>query len=282
MRMSWARSCAKASVQSLLSAALVLAATHALAGDASPPSAAIPRQDGYVDAAGTMIYYESIGSGTPLVILHGGPGVPHGYFLPYLLPLARQHRLVFIDERGSGRSERLADPKGYTLDAMVADVEAVRVTLGLGRVDLLGHSFGGILAQAYATQHAARLRHLILAGTAASAADINADFKHIMESLTPQLRRRIQEAEARGIIGPDGAQLPAYRKLADEAENPYNYVVRPPAFDDTSDPFGWDVLKEMWGGRSDFHIDGNLAGFDFTPGCTSFRCPRWSSTAITT
>src|SRR5271157_5365991 len=84
-----------------------------------------PIQAGFIDAHGVLIYYELLGRGTPLVILHGGPGASHDYFLPYLLPLARQHRLVFIDERGSGRSEKLEDPSGYTVENMVEDVEAI-------------------------------------------------------------------------------------------------------------------------------------------------------------
>src|SRR5205807_941828 len=83
---------------------------------------------------GLMIYYKTLGKGDPLVILHGGPGASHDYFLPYLLPLARHNRLVFIDERGSGRSQKVEDPAGYTIENMVEDVEAVRQALGHGKV----------------------------------------------------------------------------------------------------------------------------------------------------
>ena len=78
-----------------------------------------PQQEGFVDAHGVMIYYLSLGSGSPLVVVHGGPGADHTYFLPYLLPLARTHRLIFIDERGSGRSQRLQDTSQYTVENMV-------------------------------------------------------------------------------------------------------------------------------------------------------------------
>src|SRR5438270_7355803 len=54
-------------------------------------------QDGFVDANGVMIYYVTVGRGAPLVIVHGGPGASHDYFLPYLLPLARHNKLIFID-----------------------------------------------------------------------------------------------------------------------------------------------------------------------------------------
>lgn len=109
-----------------------------------------------------LIYYKTIGQGEPLLIVHGGRGASHDYFLPYLLPLARTNKLIFIDERGSGHSEKLEDPKGYTVENMVEDVEAVRSSLGLGPITLLGHSFGGVLAQAYALKCPANLAHLIL------------------------------------------------------------------------------------------------------------------------
>src|SRR5580698_3235623 len=82
-----------------------------------------PVQDGFVDANGVMIYYTMMGRGEPLLILHGGPGASHDYFLPYLLPLARHHRVIFIDERGSGKSQKLEDRSAYTIENMVEDVE---------------------------------------------------------------------------------------------------------------------------------------------------------------
>ena len=253
-------------------AGLVLALA-ACAQQVTAAPMAFERREGFVDAGGVLIYYASFGQGRPLVILHGGPGSSHDYFLPYLLPLARNHRLVFIDERGCGRSERLRSPEGYTLDAMVADVEAVRVALGLGQVDLMGHSFGGILAQAVAVRYPQSVRRLILASTGSSAARVNDDFKQVKDSLDKDLRARINALEARGIIGPDGAQLPEYRKLADEAEAPYNYSGRLPAWDSAGSPLGWEVLNQMWGSKSDFHIDGNLAGFDFTKDLRKLTMP---------
>jgi len=236
-------------------------------------AALLQRRDGYVDACGAIVYYETIGQGQPLMVLHGGPGAPHGYFLPYLLPLAKHHLLIFMDERGSGRSERLANYKAYTLDYMACDADAVRRALGLKSVDVMGHSFGGILAQAYAIKYPSTVRRLILADTGSSATRVNADFKLIKESLDPALRAQIDALERKGIIGADGAQLPEYRKLADEAEAPYENVGRSPPWDDHGDSIGWDVLSEMWGNRSDFHIDGNLAGFDFVPALHHLQLP---------
>jgi proline iminopeptidase len=240
---------------------------------AADNSMLVERHDGYVNSGRVLIYFEIIGKGPPLMVLHGGPGSTHDYFLPYLLPLARHHRLVFIDERGSGRSQELSDPKGYTLDAMVGDVEAVRVALDLGQIDVLGHSFGGILAQAYAIAHPAALRKLILAGTGSTAAQIDADFVRIKNSLDKDLRQKIEALEQRGIFEKSGAQSAEYRKLADEAELPFNYHVRPPPWNAAAEPLGWDVLREMWVRKSDFHIDGNLRGFDFVPALRRLTVP---------
>jgi len=233
----------------------------------------IESRDGYVDTHGAIIYYMTIGTGAPLVLLHGGPGSTHEYFLPYLLPLARNHQLVLVDERGCGRSQRLEDLAQYNLPEMANDIEAVCGALKLGKVDLLGHSFGGILAQAVAIQHPAGIRRLILASTGSSAARVNADFERIKSSLDQQLREQIDALEARGIIGADGAQLAEYRHLADQAEAPYNYLIRQPPWDSARSPMGWDVLNQMWGAKSDFHIDGNLRGFDFTQALRKLSIP---------
>src|ERR1700742_320168 len=138
----------------VLAIAFLLSACASLAQTQRPAAGAVyPISEGYVDAHGVMIYYAAIGRGAPLLIVHGGPGASHDYFLPYLLPLARHNRVIFIDERGSGKSEKLEDPSGYTVENMVEDVEAVRQGLKLGKINLLGHSFGGVLAQAYALKY---------------------------------------------------------------------------------------------------------------------------------
>jgi proline iminopeptidase len=250
---------------------LWVSVAHAASTPTAP--ALIERGDGYLEGCNAVIYYEVIGHGRPLLILHGGPGDTHQYFLPYLLPLARHHKLVFIDERGSGRSQHFSDASQYTLANMACDVESARTALNLGDTDVLGHSFGGILAQSYAINYPTHVRRLVLAATGSSAARINSDFKAIMDTLPADLRDKIRALEAKGVIGPDGAQSQDYRKLADQAEAPYSYVVRPPAWSETSDSIGWDVLTQMWGGRSDFHIDGNLAGFDLVPKLHSLATP---------
>jgi proline iminopeptidase len=230
-------------------------------------------REGFVNGSGVRIYYRTLGSGVPLLLLHGGPGADHSDFLPALEPLALRCRLVLIDERGSGRSERLQDTKGYTLERMVEDVEHVRKHLRLPQLVVLGHSFGGILAQAYAARHPKRLVGLVLAGTASTARSVNADFRKLRERLPKSLRSQLERCEKAGIFQADGSYEPNYAAASARAITPYMYAKRPPARFKHAPPLGMEVLREMWVRRSDFRIDGNLKRFDFTGALARVTAP---------
>ena len=228
--------------------------------------------EGFVYGSGVRIYYKTLGSGVPLLLLHGGPGADHSDFLPALQPMARHCQLVLIDERGSGRSERLKDPKGYTLTSMVQDIECVRRHLKLAQFVVLGHSFGGILAQAYAVRHPKRILGLVLAGTGSSARCIDRDFRNLRKRLPARLRARLTRQEKSGIFQADGSYTKDYAAASAEALAPHMYAKPPPRY---RQPFeiGMEVLREMWVRRSDFRIDGNLKGFDFTWSLSRVKAP---------
>lgn len=100
-----------------------------------------------------------------LFVQHGGPGADHGYFRPYLDELGEVAQLVYVDHRGTGRSSD-APLDTYTVEQMADDLEALRQHLGLGRIMLLGHSYGGMVAQVFALRHPDSLEKLILSHTA--------------------------------------------------------------------------------------------------------------------
>lgn len=89
--------------------------------------------------------------GLPLLALHGGPGLDHTMFGDYLDALASRYRLVLVDGRAQGRSERDSDPATWTLQQHASDVSAIAAALGVERYAVLGHSFGAFVA----LQHAA-------------------------------------------------------------------------------------------------------------------------------
>jgi proline iminopeptidase len=178
-----------------------------------------------------------------------------------------------IDERGSGRSERLKDPKGYTLNNMVRDIERVRNHLKIRQFVVLGHSFGGILAQAYAVRHPKRILGLVLAGTGSSARCIDRDFRNLRKRLPARLRARLAHQEKAGIFEADGAYKKNYAAASAQALAPHMYAKPPQARFKYTPPLGMEVLREMWVRRSDFHIDGNLKGFDFTHSLARVKSP---------
>ncbi|GAB3275936.1 alpha/beta hydrolase [Actinocorallia lasiicapitis] len=108
-----------------------------------------------------MLVRHERGEGPALVCLPGGPGRSSGY-LGDLGGLSAHRRLILLDNRGTGDSATPVDPASYAMDRMVADVEALRLHLGLERMDLLGHSAAGGLALLYAARHPERLDHLVL------------------------------------------------------------------------------------------------------------------------
>ncbi len=228
-------------------------------------------QQGFVDADGVMIYYEEFGKGKPLMIVHGGPGASHDYFLPYLLPLARDNRLIFIDERGSGQSQKLQDASKYTVENMAEDVEAVRKALNLGKISLLGHSYGGVLAQAYALKYQKNLTHLILCSTFPSTSQMNEVFKQMEKKMPKELLERIKKMEKAGLFGhglpyQQNRYTNQYMIAAwGEAYFPYLYQNRPdPNYDPVSNGnMSWRLYREMWGSDGEFVIDGNLKSVEY-------------------
>jgi proline iminopeptidase len=117
---------------------------------------------GLRDLNGTQLFVREMGSGEPLVFVHGGPLLDHGYFLPHVAPLADEYRLVLYDQRLSGRSAAEVDSGGVSMEAFVGDIEALRVDLGVESVHLVAHSWGSHLAQRYAIAHPDRVKSLIL------------------------------------------------------------------------------------------------------------------------
>jgi proline iminopeptidase len=267
--------------------AMLLLVAPGLARAGGPSrAAAFPMEEGWVDAGGVLQYYKAVGRGPPLVVLHGGPGASHDYLVSWLLPLARTHRLVFLDQRGSGKSEKLEDPRGYTVDAMVEDLEAARKALGLARIDLLGHSFGGVVAQAYALRYPQQLRHLVLDSTFSSARELNASFVRWKERMIPELRERIEAAEKKGLFGQgkpyEKGRYPADYMVAAWGEGyfPYLFGRRP---DPNFDPAGmgnmaWDVYREMWGSDGEFVITGNLVSVEYLERLKGMRVPTLVTT----
>ncbi len=117
-------------------------------------------------ADGRVLSYRREGSGPILVCHPGGPGYSSRY-LQDLAGLGDRFTLVLLDPRGTARSDPPRDPRAYRTEDYVADLDELREHLGLGRMLLLGHSHGGVVAAAYAAEHPHRVEKLVLASTLA-------------------------------------------------------------------------------------------------------------------
>jgi len=123
--------------------------------------------EGYVLSQNDSIFYKTVGKGEPLLIIHGGPVLDHQYLLDHFYPLAATNQLIFYDQRASGRSQLSIPPSRMTFDAMIADIEAIRLHFGYDQLALLGHSWGGLIAMKYAIKHQDQLNKLILSNSMA-------------------------------------------------------------------------------------------------------------------
>jgi len=110
------------------------------------------------------LYVEEEGKGMPLVLINGGPGGTHHYFHPWFGRAAKFSRVIYYDQRGCGLSDYLPGKNGYSVEQAVEDLDAVRRALRIDKWIVLGYSYGGFLAQYYATKHPGKMAGLILLG----------------------------------------------------------------------------------------------------------------------
>jgi proline iminopeptidase len=140
----------------------ILVVLAALAVFVPADASAQRARQGLLSLETARIFYEVVGEGEPIIVIHGGPGLDHSYLQPGLDALAIRHALVYYDQRGTGRSVAALDSTAINLDAFVADIDALREALGYDRVSLLAHSWGALVGIEYAARHPEAVRGLIL------------------------------------------------------------------------------------------------------------------------
>ncbi|KAI1207011.1 proline-specific peptidase [Annulohypoxylon truncatum] len=140
---------------------------------------------------------------TPLIILHGGPGLGHDYLLP-LNDLAPEIPLVFYDQIGSGRSTHLPDRSGnekfWCMDLFIRELDNLLACLKLQErpIDVYGHSWGGILAASWASRPSPstnKLRHLVLSSSPASMSGFRADLATLRKQLPEEVQAVLNRAD---------------------------------------------------------------------------------------
>lgn len=181
---------------------------------------------------GVRLWYRVAGSGAadapPLVFLHGGPGYNSHSFAALAGPaLERSLRVVYFDQRGSGRSER-PWTREYSMDRLVEDVEALRRALGVPQIALMGHSFGGSLALEYAAKYPGHVARMILVGPAADIpAACAARVEYLSQHYAAALARARADTVGRNGQPRDDCDLAFNTVNGDEGQRVNNEVMFP-------------------------------------------------------
>jgi len=174
-----------------------------------------PIEKGYKIVNGVSLYYEAIGEGIPIVIVHGGPGLDHSYLLPQMAELAKGYKLIFYDQRAMGKSSAEFDSSQMTMNSFVEDLEGIRKAFGLEKMNLMGHSWGGLVSMFYAIRYPSHLQSLILVNTTpASSALRNLSFG-LMSRMTTREDSvaQLQIAETEGFKKRDPAAMAKFFRV---------------------------------------------------------------------
>lgn len=231
--------------------------------------------EGHVEMPGGRVWYRVVGTGpgTPLVLLHGGPGAS-SYYLDPLAALGDDRPVVFYDQLGAGRSDHITDTTLMTVAHYVAELDSLRRALKLERFHLLGHSWGTMLGTEYALAHPDAVKSLILASPALSTARWLADADTLLATLPDSLQRIIARHEADGTFDAPEYQsaVMAYYHRYLSRRDPWT-----PETDTTFAQLGIAVYGYMWG-PSEFTGTGTLRDFDVTDSVGMIRVPTLFTT----
>ncbi len=116
--------------------------------------------DGITKINGTNLYIKVTGEGESLLVLHGGPGLNHAYFIPHLGDIEKNFQVIYYDQRACGKSA-IPATDSISIKFLVADIEAIRRKLKIEKLNILAHSWGALLAAYYALENPEQVNALI-------------------------------------------------------------------------------------------------------------------------
>lgn len=148
----------------------------------------------YILSQGDSIFLRSVGSGPPILIIHGGPGMDHSYLLPHMDELADSYQLVYYDQRASGRSEINVDSTTVSMKGFLMDMESIREHFNFDRWHVMGHSWGGLLGMCYALEYEERLHSLVLINSTAASTELQEQEQELLAGRESEEDRKAREA----------------------------------------------------------------------------------------
>ncbi len=225
------------------------------------------RTDGkYYTVNGAKLWVVSFGKGDPIFFIAGGPGGTHAGLRSFD-SLSLHHTLVYFDGFGRGKSDTAKDVKEYTLERDIEDLEGLRQAMHFDKITVLGHSYGGVVAQGYAVKYGMHLSHLILANSFHSFVmwqenDDNSNRE--IKTNYPEVWDSLMKLRNKGFISSDDVCQDIYGKV------PYGflYAYNPDKFRGGGgkpypNPFNAKLYYQMVGKDGDFIVGSDIGNFDY-------------------
>ncbi|MHB8599621.1 MAG: proline iminopeptidase-family hydrolase [Ktedonobacteraceae bacterium] len=210
----------------------------------------IPVSEGFITFRGYRTWYRMVGDldrtpagKFPVLMLHGGPGIPHDLLKP-LAAFSRTGRpVIFYDQIGCGNSDYPEDPSLWHVDLFVEELAVVRQALGLDRMHLFGYCWGGQVAMKYILTRPKGIISLILASSLASMPMCQAEKQRILEELSEEVQSILRNNETSGTIHDptyDEAKLVFEKRYVCRLESWPDFIQR------ALERRNWEISSIMW------------------------------------
>jgi len=230
----------------------------------------------YIEVNGAKLYVVLVGHGDPIIVIPGGPGGAHpGYRV--FDTLAKDNEIIYYDAFGRGKSDTAKDVKEYTLARDIEDVEGLRKALHFEKLNVLGHSYGGLVAQGYALKYPEHVSHLILANTFHSylmwqANDDNSN--HEIKTNYPEVWDSLMIIREAGAVSSD----PEHQRLYGEVPYGFLYGYNPDNFLNRGrkpypNSFNSKLYYQMVGRDGDFIVGNDIGSFDYRKELKNLKMP---------
>jgi proline iminopeptidase len=231
-------------------------------------------KEGYIPVTGGRVWYRIVGIGTgiPLLTLHGGPGASSGYFQP-LTALADERPVILYDQLGGGKSDHPDNPALWILERFVEELAQVRASLGLTQMHLFGHSWGTLLAMEYALMQPDGLVSLILSAPWLSVPRYIQDANALKRQMPVEMQQAIEQHEAAGTVdSPEyqAASVEWWRRHLCRNESILEDFLK--GLGDPVTGINPQVYNTMQG-PSEFTVTGNLKDIDYTHRLHEIKVP---------
>jgi proline iminopeptidase len=225
---------------------------------------------------GAKIWTVSFGKGDPLFLIPGGPGNAH-YYMRQFDSLASTNTLVFFDGFGRGKSDTASDMKDYSLERDIDDLEGLRQAMGYKSISILGHSYGGLVAQGYAIKYPDKVKHLILANTFHSFVmwqENDDNCNHEIKTNFPEVWDSLMIIRAHGAVSGDLI----HQRLYGQVPYGFLYAYNPDNFmNNSAGPYpnnmNTKLYYQMVGKDGDFTVGNDIGKFDFREQLKDLRMP---------